>query len=78
MDNLKVYISGITGSSPYHVYICQENTNKCYYIDTIDTSNYEFDIPKPFDNNTSYFVKVIDNNNNAIIGVANITPNNLG
>ena len=72
MDKLKVFISGITGDSPYHIYICQSSVDECYYIDTINENVYEFDVPKPFDNGVSYFIKVIDNNENVIVGVANI------
>ena len=74
MENLKVFINGLTGDSPYHVYICQSSINECYYIDTISGTTYNFDIPKPFDNNTSYFLKVIDGNQNTIIGSMGITP----
>jgi hypothetical protein len=74
MENLKVFINGLTGDSPYHVYICQSSINECYYIDTISGTTYNFDIPKPFDNNTSYFLKVIDGNQNTIIGAANLPP----
>jgi hypothetical protein len=74
MDNLKVFINGLTGSSPFHIYICQPNINECFYVNTITGTTYNFDIPKPFDNNTSYFLKVIDNNENIIIGSMGITP----
>jgi hypothetical protein len=74
MDNLKVFINGLTVASPFHIYICQPNINECFYVNTITGTTYNFDIPKPFDNNTSYFLKVIDNNENIIIGFMGITP----
>jgi len=43
-------------------------------VNTITGTTHNFDIPKPFDNNTSYFLKVIDNNENVIIGFMGITP----
>jgi len=74
MENLKVFINGLTGDSPFHIYICQPSINECFYVDTITGTTHNFDIPKPFDNNTSYFLKVIDDNENIIIGSMGITP----
>lgn len=74
MENIKVFINGLTGVSPFHVYICQPNIYECFYVDTITGTTHNFDIPKPFDNNTTYFFKVIDSNENIIIGSMGITP----
>jgi hypothetical protein len=62
MVNIKANISGITGQTPYDIYICQSSIDDCIYINTITGTTYSFDIPKPFDNNIQYILKVIDNN----------------
>lgn len=74
MDNLRITISSITGSSPYNVYLCQSSVNDCFYVKTISNTPYIFDIPKPFDNNVVYLLKIIDNNNNIIIGESTLVP----
>jgi hypothetical protein len=74
MDNLRITISGITGSSPYNIYLCQTSIDDCFYVKTITNTPYAFDIPKPFDNNISYYLKVIDNNNKIITSQSTINP----
>lgn len=69
---IQVTINGITGSSPYDVYICQSNGTNCFYISTISTVPYIFDIPEPYNTATSYMVKVIDNNNCLITGIESL------
>jgi len=66
MVNIKVNINGITGQSPYDIYVCQSSINDCIYINTISGTTYSFDLPKPFDNNVEYILKVIDNNGRVI------------
>jgi hypothetical protein len=75
MVNVRVSISGITGQSPYDIYICQSDINNCIYINTISGTTYSFDLPKPIDNSLQYIVKVIDNNNRIITSVANVLNN---
>lgn len=67
---IQVVISGLTGTSPYDVYICQNDGTSCFYIDRINSSNipYTFDIPEPYNNSSSYLLKVIDNNNCILTG----------
>lgn len=69
---IQVTINGITGSSPYDIYICQSNGTNCFYISTISMVPYIFDIPEPYNTATSYMVKVIDNNNCLITGIESI------
>lgn len=61
-------INVITGVPPFDVYICQPDGSLCFYIDTIDTIPYEFEIPYPYDNLDEYMLKVIDNNDCIITG----------
>jgi hypothetical protein len=69
---VQVTISSITGQSPYDVYICQSSGSGCFYIATITTTPYVFDIPSPYDTSSSYMLKVIDANNCTISGVENV------
>lgn len=69
---VQVTINNITGSSPYDVYICQPNGTGCFYISTITTLPYVFDIPEPYNTSTSYLLKVIDSNNCVITGIGNV------
>jgi len=66
MTNISVNILGITGQSPYDIYVCQSSINDCIYINTISGTTYSFDLPKPFDNNVQYILKVVDNNGRVI------------
>jgi hypothetical protein len=73
MTNVSVNIFGITGQSPYDIYICQSDVNNCIYINTISGTTYSFDLPKPMDNGLEYIVKVIDNNNRVITSIENVS-----
>jgi hypothetical protein len=69
---VQVNISSITGTSPYDIYICQPAGTNCFYITTISSTSYVFDIPAPYDTSTSYMLKIIDNNGCVISGVTNV------
>ena len=69
---VQVTISSITGQSPYDVYICQSNGSGCFYISTITTTPYVFDIPAPYDTSSSYLLNVVDANNCTISGIENV------
>lgn len=69
---IQTTIDGITGQTPFDIYICQSNGTGCFYISTITTTPYVFDIPEPYDNATSYQLKVIDGNGCIITGVQNV------
>ncbi len=69
---VQVTINSITGSSPYDVYICQPDGTGCFFISTINSVPYVFDIPEPYDTSTSYLLKVIDSNNCVISGVGTV------
>ena len=57
---LTITIGGITGLSPYNVYICQGDGTGCFYINQINSTPYTFDIPTPYDSSLEYMVKVVD------------------
>jgi hypothetical protein len=69
---VQVTISSITGQSPYDVYICQSNGSGCFYVTTITSTPYVFDIPEPYDTSTSYQLQVVDGNNCVITGIENV------
>ena len=70
---VEVTINGITGTSPYDLYICQPNGTGCFYISTVTqtqiNAGYDFFIPEPYDNGSAYMLKVIDSQNCIISGV---------
>jgi hypothetical protein len=72
MVNIKVNILGITGQTPFDIYLCQSNLNNCIFVNTITETTTSFDIPKPFDNSNQYILKVIDANNITITGITNV------
>jgi len=69
---VQVTINSITGQSPFDIYICQSNGTGCFYISTITSTPYVFDIPEPYNNSASYQLKVIDSNNCTITGVESV------
>jgi hypothetical protein len=69
---IQVTINGITGQSPFDIYICQSNGTGCFYISTIESMPYVFDIPEPYNNSTSYQLKVIDDNGCIITGIEDV------
>ena len=69
---LQVTINSITGQSPYDVYICQTGGTGCFYISTISSTPYVFDIPAPYNVSPNYMVKAIDANNCVISGTSTI------
>jgi hypothetical protein len=69
---VQVTINDITGATPYDIYVCQSNGAGCFYISTITSTPYVFDIPSPYDESSSYMLKVIDSNNCVITGVQNV------
>jgi hypothetical protein len=73
MVNINVNIIGITGQSPYDVYVCQSSINDCVYINTISGTTYSFDIPKPLDNSLQYIIKIIDSNNIILTKVVSVS-----
>ena len=73
MTNISVKIFGITGQSPFDVYVCQPTIDDCIYINTISETTYSFDLPKPMNNGLQYIIKVNDNNNRIITSVTNVS-----
>jgi hypothetical protein len=70
--SLEVRIYGITGKSPFDVYICEGNGQNCLYINRITENSYNFTIPKPYDLLDVYLLKIIDANKFIITGVQTV------
>ena len=70
---IQVTISSITGQSPYDIYICQTGGTSCFYMTTISSVPYIFDIPAPYNTSDAYMLKIIDNNGCVITGIEPVT-----
>lgn len=71
---IQVTIDSITGQSPYDIYICQTGGTSCFYMTTISSVPYIFDIPSPYNTSDAYMLKIIDNNGCVISGISNVIP----
>ena len=69
---IQVTIENITGQTPYDIYICQTGGTGCFYMTTISSVPYSFDIPSPYDTSLAYMVKIIDNNGCVISGQSSV------
>jgi hypothetical protein len=67
-------IYSITGQSPFDIYVCQTGGTSCFYMTTISSVPYTFNIPAPYDNLSTYMLKVIDTNGCVISGISNVIP----
>lgn len=70
---LVLNISSIIGTPPFDIYICQTGGTGCFYINTTSETSYSFDIPQPYDTNTAYMLKVVDNTDCIITGITFVT-----
>jgi len=69
---VNVDITGITGDSPFDVYICQTDGTGCFYMTTINTTTYNFDIPEPYDTAQDYLLKLVDSKGCIISGTSQV------
>jgi hypothetical protein len=60
----EITITSVSGATPFDVYICDDPITLCVYVDTITVSNvpFSFNVPSILDGQTSYNLKVVDNN----------------
>ena len=60
-----VNITSLSGASPFDIYLCDNPSSICIYIDTITTGDlpYEFNVPDVLLNVSSFILKIMDNNN---------------
>lgn len=55
-----ISIDAVSGVSPYDVYICDGSGSNCFYVVTTSTIPYTFEIPTPYNDLTSYQLKLVD------------------
>lgn len=60
-----ITIDSIAGTSPFDVYIC--DLSNCYYVDTISSVPYTFQVPPALDGLSNYDIKIVDSDNCSII-----------
>ena len=70
---LQVTINNITGQAPYDIYICQTGGKSCFYMTTIISAPYSFDIPAPYNTSEAYMLKVIDSIGCITTGIESVT-----
>jgi hypothetical protein len=58
----QITINNLSGASPYDIYLCDNPITTCVYITTTSTLPYVFDIPSIMESQTSFNLKMIDNN----------------
>lgn len=69
---LQVTINGITGQSPFDIYVCQPDGTGCFYVSTVSVLPYSFNIPTPYNVSSDYMVKAVDSNNCIISGTSSV------
>lgn len=59
-----VTITGLSGTSPYDIYICDVSNTLCLFITglTISPPTYSFNVPYPLNTTGSLLIKIIDGN----------------
>jgi hypothetical protein len=63
----QITISGITGTPPYLVYVCDQTITYCYIVQTISGSSVSFTVPYSLESTTPIILKIIDSNDCEII-----------
>jgi hypothetical protein len=58
----QITINSLSGASPYDIYLCDDPISTCVYITTTSTLPYVFDVPSIMESQTSFNLKMIDNN----------------
>jgi hypothetical protein len=71
---VQVTINSITGTSPFDIYICQVGGTGCFYMATISTLPYTFNIPSPYNTSSAYMLKIIDDKGCIITGIDDVVP----
>jgi hypothetical protein len=70
---IQVTINNIVGQPPYDIYICQTGGTSCFYMTTINSTPYSFDIPAPYNTSSAYMLKVIDGIGCITTGIESVT-----
>jgi hypothetical protein len=59
----QLQITSISGTSPFDIYVCDATITYCFFVATITSAPYTFDIPFPLDTTTPIILKIVDGNN---------------
>jgi hypothetical protein len=72
---VNVIISGVTGQSPYNVYICDENVINCTWVSQITSGQipYSFELPFFYQSTSDFAVKLIESNGCSVIKLSGTT-----
>jgi hypothetical protein len=62
-----IVISGVTGQSPYNVYICDDLLTNCSWVSNFSSVPFTFELPMMFLGETDFAVKIIDGNGCSVI-----------
>jgi hypothetical protein len=70
-----VVISGVTGQSPYNIYVCDENIINCTWVNQITSGQipYTFELPYIFQGYSDFAVKMTDSNGCSVIKLSGTT-----
>lgn len=69
---IQVTINNITGETPYDIYVCDSESQNCFWINTINSLPFVFIIPPPYDILNTFCIKAVDNNGCSIINCKTI------
>jgi hypothetical protein len=62
-----ITINGVSGATPFDIYLCDDPLTTCVYVNTITGGTYSLTVPLIMDGQLSYNLKVVDDNNCEII-----------
>lgn len=57
---VSIVINDLSGSSPFNVYLCDNTSTTCVYIDRISSSPYEFEVPTLFVKLPDVNLRIVD------------------
>ena len=60
-----ITLTTVSGSSPFHIYVCDTGFTTCIYVDTVTPIDipYQITVPSVFSSLSSVVVNVKDSNN---------------
>ena len=62
-----IVISGITGQSPFNVFICDDQLTNCSWVSSFSSVPFSFNLPVIYINESDFAVKITDNNGCSVI-----------
>jgi hypothetical protein len=60
---LEVIVNGLSGATPFNIWICDNPETTCIYVDTVTGATLTFDVPQALIYQNDWIIKSIDNNN---------------